>query len=217
MHLGVVETGDGRRAHDVAPGHAHGIVETRGDGAVAHDVLVELHVHDAVFLQRVEGAGFPFARLQPAQRFGERHLIDHDLRLGQGLLGDAVAGLDDAGLVRAGCGGDAGGLAEKVPDGHGVGGVIRALIDDLEHVVRADDAGSYLNPARAPAAGHGHFAAGEGHLIAGDRHGLEQAAPDHPLGRFVKVGEGIALEGGARVSLWHGRCPCSAAWPASRE
>ena len=121
-------------------------------------------------------AGIPCPwRLKPAQRLRQRHLIHHDLRLGERLLGDAVSGLDDGGLVRMGRGGDAGGLAEEIPDGHGVGGVVGALIDDLEHVVPAEDARGNLNPAGPPSAGHGHLAAGERHLIAGDGNGLEAA------------------------------------------
>lgn len=201
MHLGVVETRDGRRAHDVPPGHAHGVIEARGDGPVAHNVLVQLDVHDPVFLQRVEGAGLLLARLKPAQGLRQRYLVHHDLRLGERLLGDAVAGLDDGGLVRMGRGGDAGGLTEEIPDGHGVGGVVGALIDDLEHVVPAEDARGNLNPAGPPPAGHGHLAAGERHLIAGDGHGLEEPPPDHAFGRFVKIGERIALKRRARANV----------------
>ena len=51
-------------------------------------------------------------------------------------LRDAVAGLDDGRLAGARRRRDAGGLGEKAADRDGVGRVVGALVDDLQHVVR---------------------------------------------------------------------------------
>ena len=98
MHLGVVEAGDGRGRGDVAVCHAHGIVEAHGNRSVAHDVLVDLHVHEPVFFQGVEHAGLLLAWLKPAQGFRQGHLVDQDLVFPQGFFRDAVPCLDEGGL-----------------------------------------------------------------------------------------------------------------------
>ena len=99
VELGIVEFRDRRRVHDVAAGDARRIGVGRRDMAVARDVLVELDVHHAIFAERVHGARLGFARLQKAQRLGDRHLIDEDLAFAQRRLGNPVAGLDDRRLA----------------------------------------------------------------------------------------------------------------------
>ena len=81
VELGIVEFRDRRGIHDVAAGDARGIGVGRRDMAVARDVLVELDMHDAVFAERMHGARLGLARLQEAQRLGDRHLIDENLIL----------------------------------------------------------------------------------------------------------------------------------------
>jgi hypothetical protein len=58
-------------------------------------------------------------------------------------------------------------LAKKRADRDGVGRVVGALVDHLQHVVATDDGGGHLHAAGAPAIGHRHLAAAERHLIAG--------------------------------------------------
>ena len=157
--------------------------------AEAGDVLVELHMHQAVFGERMHAARLGLARLEEAQRLRDRHLIDQHLVRVQRRLGNAVARLDHGRLIRRGRGGDAGGLGEEFADRDRVGGVVGALVDHLQHVLRSEDRGGHLHAAGAPAIGHRHFAAGERHLIAGDRDRLEDRAADHPLGLLVEIGE----------------------------
>lgn len=95
--------------------------------AVARDVLVEFHMHEAVFLERMHLARFGLARLEEAQRFGDRHLVDEDLAGLERCLGDAVAGLDDRRLAgRGGVDRDIGDLLEEGADRDGVGRVVGA-------------------------------------------------------------------------------------------
>ena len=79
MHLGIVEFRRRRGVHHVAALDLHRIGVGRGDLAVLGDVLVELHVHQPVFLERVHLARLGLARLEEAQRLGDRHLVDQDL------------------------------------------------------------------------------------------------------------------------------------------
>ena len=97
-----------------------------------------------------------------------------------------------SGLRRAFGGFHPGDALEEAADRHRVGGVVGALVDHLQHVGAADDAGGELNAAGAPAVGHRHLAAAERHLIAGDRHRLEDGAADHALGLLVQITEVIA-------------------------
>ncbi len=176
--------------------------------AVPGDVLVELDVHQPVVFQRVHLPRLGLARLEEAQRLGDRHLIDEDLALLERRLRDAVAGLDDG---RLGCmrgGGDAGRAGEEAADRDGVGGVVGALVDDLQHVVGAEDGGGDLHAAGAPAVRHRHLAAGERHLVAGDGDRLQDGAPDHALGLLVEVGEVV---GRGRAHSAASRSPESAA------
>ncbi len=197
VHLGIVEFRQRRRIHDVAARDLHRIGVGRGDVTVPGDVLVELHVHEAVFLERVHRAGLGLARLEVAQRLGDRHLVDDRLAGRERRLRDAVACLDDRGLGGPRRGGDAGGLLEEGADRHRVGGVVGALVDHLQHVVGPQDRGRHLNAAGAPAVGHRHLARREGHLIAGDRDGLEDGPADHPLRALVEIGEIIGRNGRA--------------------
>ena len=98
------------------------------------------------------------ARLQLVQRLGLRHLVDEHLAFGQRRLGDAVPRLDQRGLARALGRRDTGGAREELADVDGVGGVVAALVDDLEHVVPAQHRGRDLDAAGAPAVGERHFA-----------------------------------------------------------
>ena len=107
--------------------------------AVLGDVLVELHMHQPVFLERMHLARLGLARLEEAQRLGDRHLIDQDLAGLELLSGNAVAGLDDRRLAGMRRRRDIGDLGEEGADRDGVGGVVGALVDDLQHIVRADD------------------------------------------------------------------------------
>ncbi len=129
------------------------------------------------------------ARFEEAERLRDRHLVDEDLALAERRLRDAVAGLDDARLLRPRRRGDACHPGEEGADRDGVGGVVRPLVDDLEDVVFANHRCRDLDAAGAPAIGHRHLARGERHLVAGDRHRLQEGAADHPLGALVEVGE----------------------------
>lgn len=162
--------------------------------AVAGDVLVELHMHEPVFFQRMHLARLGFARLEEAQGFRNGHLVDERLPLSQLLLGNAVARLDDRRLRRPRGGGDVGDLLEEGADRNGVRRVVGALVDHLEHVVGPEDGGGHLHAAGTPAIGHGHFARGEGHLIAGNGDRLQDRAADHPLRLLVQIGEVVSCE-----------------------
>ncbi len=157
------------------------------------DVLVEFDVHDAVIIQRVHGPGLGFRGLDETQRLGNRHLIDHDLIGVQRCFRDPVTGLDDRRLGRALGGGDAGRAGKETPDRNRVGGVVSALVDDLEHIIGAQDRRGQLHPAGAPAIRQRHFAPAERHLITGDRHRLEQGATNHAFGLLVQISEVVGL------------------------
>ncbi len=193
VQLGVVELGNRRGIHHVALVHRHRVGIAGGDMAEGGDVLVELHVHHPVVVERMHGPGLRLGRLDEAQRLGDRHLVDHDLLAAQRGFRYPVAGLDHRRLRGPFGGGDPGGAGEETPDGYRVGGVVGALVDHLEHVVGTEDGRGHLHAAGAPAVGQRHLAAAEGHLVAGDRHRLEQAAADHALGLLVEVGEVVAL------------------------
>jgi hypothetical protein len=135
VHLRIVEFRRRRRVHDVAALDLDRIGIGRGDAAVAGDVLVELHMHEAVFLERMHLARLGLARLEEAQRFGDRHLIDQHLA-GPSAFGNAVARLDDRRIAGARGHRDIGDLLEEGADRDGVGRVVGALVDDLQHVVR---------------------------------------------------------------------------------
>ena len=81
-----------------------------------------------------------------------------------------MAGLDQRRVFGFFGGRDARYPLKEGADRYGVGGVVRALVDDLQHVRLADHAGGNLDAARPPAVGHRHFAAAERHLIARNRH-----------------------------------------------
>ena len=106
-----------------------------------------------------------------------------------------MAGLDNARLGGAGGGGDACRAGEEPADGDRVGGVVGALVDDLEHVVRPEDRCGHLNAAGAPTVGERHLPAAERHLMARDRHRLEDGAADHPLRLLIEIGEVVAAHG----------------------
>ena len=156
---------------------------------VTGNILIELDVHHAVIGERVHPPRFGLAWLQEPQRLGNGNLIDQDLLLLERGLGDPVARLYDRCLGRAGGGADSGGLGEELADRHGVGSVVGALIDDLEHVIGSENRRRDLHASGAPAIGHRHLPAGERNLISRDRDGLENCPADHPLGLLVEIGE----------------------------
>ena len=107
--------------------------------AVLRNILVELDMHQAIFFQRMHHARLCLTRLEEAKRLRDWHLVDDDLAMGERRLGNAVAGLDDR-CISCPCRRcNIRNLGEKGPDRHRIGGIIGALIDDLEHVVRAQD------------------------------------------------------------------------------
>ena len=199
VHLRIVEFRRRRGVHHVAPLDLHRVGIGRGDMPMLGDVLVELDVHQPVFLERMHFSRLGLARLEEAQRLGDRHLVDQGLAFGQWQLGNSVARLDDRRLRRFGGNCDVGNLNEEGADRHRVGRVVGALVDDLEHVVGPDDRGRHLHAAGAPAIGHRHLAAGERHLVAGDRDPLQDRAADHALGLFVEIGEVV----GGDASILH--------------
>ena len=188
VELGIVEFRDGRGAHDVAAVHHHRIVVGLGDAAMPGDAFVEAHLHDAVFGERVQRARLRLARLQHAQRLGDRHLEDQDLAFLQRRLGHAVASLDDGRFLGRRRRLDVSHLGEEAADRNGVGRVVGALVDHLQRVVPADDGRRHLDAAGAPSVGQRHLAAAERHLIARHRHRFQDGAADHALGLFVEVG-----------------------------
>ncbi len=167
---------------------------------VARNVLVQLHVHDAIFAERVHGARLGFARLKEAERLGDRHLIDEDLAFSQRRLGDPVTRLDDRGLACIGRRLDAGSLHEECANRDRVGRVVGALVDDLEHVVRSKDRGRHLDAAGTPAVRHRHLARGERDLITRNRDRLQDRAADHPLRLLVEIGEVVAARSHSAAS-----------------
>ncbi|EJZ21945.1 carbon-phosphorus lyase complex subunit [Rhizobium sp. Pop5] len=211
MHLRIVEFRRRRGIHDVATMHLDRIGVGRGDAAVAGDIFVELHMHEAVFLKRMHLARLGLARLEEAQRLRDRHLIDEHLAWPELLFRNAVARLDDRRLFCMRRHRDLGDLLEEGADGNGVGRVIGALVNDLQHVIRPDDRSRHLHAAGAPAIGHRHFTRGEGHLVAGNGDRLQYGAADHPLGLFVEIGEVVAGEIGHSAASFMSSLPLRAA------
>src|SRR5262249_56639027 len=80
-------------------------------------------------------------------------------------------------------------LGKEFANGVCVGGVGRALIDHLQHIVGSENGGSHLDPAGTPAIGHWHLSARERDLIAGYCYRFQDSTADHPLGLLVKIGE----------------------------
>ena len=200
--LGIVKARNGRGVHYIAPLHLDWIGIGGGDMAVARDVLIELDVHKAVFFQLMHLARLGLARLQEPQWFRDWHLIHKDLALGQRGLGDAVAGLDDCSLGRSLGHRHGGGALKELADRHRIRRVIRALVDDLQRIIRRQTGRRHLHPARAPAVRHRHFAAGKGHLIARHSDAFQDRAADHAFGLFVQIGKVIILSGHSAASFW---------------
>jgi hypothetical protein len=160
--------------------------------AEAGDVLIKLHMHEAVFGQRMHLARLRAARFELGQRLRQRDLIDEDLVGPQRRLRNAMPRLDDGRFHGAGGGGDPRRAGEEAADGNGVGSIVGALVDDLEHILRPQDRRRHLDAARAPAVGERHLPPAEGHLMARDRDRLEDRAADHALRLFVEIGEVVA-------------------------
>ena len=220
VHFRVVEFGNRRGRSQVTLIDENRVVISLGNGAELGNVFIKLDVHQAVLGQRVHGDGLGATRLQPEQRFGHGHLINQRLRLSQRRLRDAMPGLDDAGCSRFFSGGHTSGACEKPADVNRVGGVVRTLVNHLEHIVTPDDAGRHLHAASAPAIGKRHFTRAKRHLVAGYGHGLEYGAAYHFFGPLIEESEvvirvhqaafcrvGSVVRAASRLS------PC-ASWPA---
>ncbi|EKJ94209.1 carbon-phosphorus lyase complex subunit [Bradyrhizobium lupini HPC(L)] len=126
VHFRVVEFRGWRWIHHITPGHLHRIGVGGGDAAVAGNVLIELDVHQAIFLQRVHDARFGLARLEETQRLGNGYLIDKHLAGMQFLFRNAVPRLDDGGILRSGRDGNIRHLLEEGADRNRIGRVIGA-------------------------------------------------------------------------------------------
>ena len=210
VHFRVVEFRYRRGRCQVALIDQHRVVVSLGDGTELGNVFIEFDVHQAVFGQCVHGDGLGPARLQPEQRLWHGHLVNNGLRLGQRGLRDPVPGLDDACLRRFFSGFHTCGSRKKAPDVYRIGGVVRTLVNHLEHVLAADDAGRDLHTAGSPAVGKRHLARAKWHLVAGYGYGLEQGAAYHFFGSLVEKTEVV-------VGVHHAAfCnAASAAWAAS--
>ena len=160
--------------------------------AEAGDILIQLHLHDAVLFQGVHGAGFRFTRLDKAQGLRNRHLKNQNLIFRQRRFRNAVTGLDQRRIFGFFGGIDARHALKELANRHGVGGVISPLVDDLQHVRLANDAGGQLNAAGTPAVWHGHFATAERHLITGDSHRFQNGAADHAFSLFIQISKVVA-------------------------
>ena len=135
---------------------------------------------------------FGLPGLEKTQGLGNRDLINQDLIGAQFLLRNPVARLDDARLCGFRCCGNPGCAREEGANAHGIGCIVRTLIDHLQDIITANDTGRHLNAAGAPAIGQGHLPAAKGYLIARDGDRLQNAAADHPLRLFVQIGEIVA-------------------------
>src|SRR5215471_13688271 len=189
VHFRIVKFGRWRGIHHIATVNFDRVRIAGGDLAMTADVLVELHMHQPIFLQGVHAARFGLARLEKTQGLRDRHLEHEDLAFMKGRLGNAVAGLDHGRFDRCRRCAHACGLHEKLSDRHRVDGVVGTLVDHLEDVVWAKDRGCDLHAPGAPTVWHRHLAARERHLIARDRDRLENGAADHPLGLLVEIRE----------------------------
>src|SRR4029453_342785 len=122
--------------------------------------------------------------------------------------GNAMARLDNACLAGVCRGAHPCGAGKELADRNGVGGIVGALVDNLEDIVRPEDRGGHLHTAGAPAVGHRHFAAGEGYLLARNGDRLEDGAPDRAFALLVEVGKVVGDTAG------HGATP-SPTWAAT--
>ena len=189
----IVEFRNRRGPHQVAAVDDHWIIVGGLDFSQARDVFVELHAHQAVIGHRMILARHFLAWFEPAQRFRNRYLVDHDLAGRQRRLGNPVAGLDQR------CGGGffggrhTGGAAEEAPDVDRVGGVVGTLVDHFQDIGATDDGCGDLNAAGAPAVRQRHFAPAERYLVTRDGNGLQDRAADHALGLLVEVGKVVTL------------------------
>ena len=187
VHLGVVKLGDRRRRHDVAVVHDHRVVIGGGNVAVARNVLIQLHMHQAVLGQAMQCAGLGFTRLQALHGFRHRHLVDQNLPLGQGHFRNAVTRLNQRGLMGARGGIDARRAFKKAPNIDGVDRVIGALVDHFERVVGPNDRCSDLDASSTPAIRQWHFSGAKRHLATRNGHRFQNGAADHALGALVKI------------------------------
>ena len=230
VHFRIVEFRGRRGIHHITTIDLDRIGIGLGDAPVMGNVLVQLHMHQPVFFERMHFPGLGLAWLEEAQRFRDRHLIDQHLSFGQFLLGNAVTRLDDRRILRVGGHRDIGDLLEEGADGDRIGRVIGTLVDDLEHIVRADDRGRHLHAAGTPAIGHRHFARSKRHLVAGYRDRFQDRTADHPFRLFVQIGEIVGGEIGTHsaasfisVSPWRAasisarilRTMASSAWKST--
>ena len=134
----------------------------------------------------MHGDGLAATRLQPEQWLGHGHLIHNDLRFSQWPLRDAVAGLNDAGVSRFFSCFNARCTREEPADIDSVGGVVSALINDLEDICTANDAGRDLHAARSPTIGKRHLTRTKRDLVTGNRNRFEHGPPDGFFGALVQ-------------------------------
>ena len=212
VKLHVVETRNGRRGHDVAIVHEHGVIGARRGHVEAHDLVEQLQPRACVVGFRMQAPRDGLARLEAAQRLGRGHLKHQHLVCAQRLLGNAMARLHQRGLFGNVGDLDIGGVGHQLLDVDGVHAVVRPLVDHLEHVIAPDQAERDLQPARAPPASDGHFARREGHLITRDGHAFDDRAADLALRRLVEKRVIIALLHRQAPSLPRA---CRARWTAS--
>src|SRR5262249_10771656 len=140
--------------------------------------------------------------------------------LDQGRLGHAMPRLNDAGLAGARGGTHARRTAKELADADGIRGVVGALVDHLQDVVGANDAGGDLHASGAPALPQRHLATAERHLITGDGDGVEDRAADHPLRvliqeREVVAAHGVVVAGATPASARSVRSSTSSDWKST--
>ncbi|MNC00065.1 hypothetical protein D3C75_473820 [compost metagenome] len=83
---------------------------------------------------------------------------------------------------------------EEVANRHGVGGVVCALVNHLQHIVFADHAGSDLDAAGSPAIGHRHFSPAKRHLITRNGDRFENGAAQGAFGLLIQISKVVAGE-----------------------
>ena len=88
--------------------------------------------------------------LNPPQRLWNGHLEDKNLTSLQGLFWDAVARLNDAGLLGLCGGGYTGSLCKKPADIHRIGGVVGALVNHFQAVIGSNHGSRHLNTPCSP-------------------------------------------------------------------
>ena len=104
-----------------------------------------------------------------------------------------MACLNNAGIRRAFGRGHSCDTSKKPPDRNRIGGIISALVNHFETIVRTEQSRRDLNPAGSPAARQRHFTRTKRHLITRNGDSLQQSASDHPFGLFIEITKIIIL------------------------